>query len=108
MRFGLWPAGLAVLAGGAYAYRPVTDFGIETWLTIGIIAATWSIVIFTSTVVDRIVAPNDGDSRGVFTALLSLAFAAMGGVFVVAVHAQAAEKNWGRSVTSSAGCSIPY
>ncbi|TBB81034.1 putative phage abortive infection protein [Rhizobium ruizarguesonis] len=95
MRFVWWLVGLAVLAGGAYLYRPIADFGVETWLTIGITAATWSIVVFTSTVVDRIVAPNDGDSRGVFTALLSLAFASMGGVFVVAVHAQAAEKNWG-------------
>jgi len=95
MRFVYWLLGLAVLAGGAYLYRPVSDFGVETWLTIGIIAATWSILVFTSTVVDRIVAPNDGDSRGVFTALLSLAFASMGAVFVVAVHAEAAEKNWG-------------
>ncbi|MBB4117008.1 putative membrane protein [Rhizobium sp. BK226] len=95
MRFFWWLVGLAVLAGGAFVYRPVADFGVETWLTVGIIAATWSIVIFTSTVVDQVVAPNDGDSRGVFTALLSLAFASMGAVFVVAVHAQAGEKNWG-------------
>ena len=95
MRFFWWLVGLAVLAGGAYLYRPIADFGIETWMTVGIVAATWSIVMFTSTVVDRIVAPDDGDSRGVFTALLSLAFASMGGVFVLAVHAQAAEKNWG-------------
>ncbi|NKL15503.1 hypothetical protein GFL78_26815 [Rhizobium leguminosarum bv. viciae] len=95
MRFFWWLVGLAILAGGAFLYRPVADFGVETWLTVGIIAATWSIVIFTSSVVDQVVAPDDGDSRGVFTALLSLAFASMGAVFVVAVHAQAADKNWG-------------
>jgi uncharacterized membrane protein len=95
MRFLGWLLGLVVLAGGVYLYRPIADYGVETWLTVGIIATTWSIVLFTSTVVDRVVAPNDGDSRGVFTALLSLAFASMGAVFVVAVHAQAADKNWG-------------
>ncbi|WP_320203400.1 putative phage abortive infection protein [Agrobacterium rosae] len=95
MRFLGWLLGLAVLAGVVYLYRPIADYGVESWLTVGIIATTWSIVLFTSTVVDRVVAPNDGDSRGVFTALLSLAFASMGAVFVVAVHAQAADKNWG-------------
>ncbi|TCA32895.1 hypothetical protein E0H66_21690 [Rhizobium leguminosarum bv. viciae] len=95
MRFLGWLLGLAVLAGLVYLYRPIADYGVEIWLTVGIIATTWSIVLFTSTVVDRVVAPNDGDSRGVFTALLSLAFASMGAVFVVAVHAQAADKNWG-------------
>lgn len=95
MRFLGWLLGLAVLAGVVYLYRPIADYGVEIWLTVGIIATTWSIVLFTSTIVDRVVAPNDGDSRGVFTALLSLAFASMGAVFVVAVHAQAADKNWG-------------
>lgn len=95
MRFFGWLVGLAVIAGGTYFYRSIGEFGVETWLTVGIIAATWSIVIFTSKVVDRIVAPNDGDSRGVFTALLSIAFASMGAVFVVAVHAEAAGQNWG-------------
>ncbi len=95
MRFLLWLVGLAVLAGGAYLARPITDFGVVAWLTVGIMAATWSIVIWTSAVVDRVVAPNNGDSRGVFTALLSLAFASMGAVFVIAVHAEAAGQNWG-------------
>ncbi|WP_064713563.1 putative phage abortive infection protein [Rhizobium bangladeshense] len=95
MRFFWWMVGLVVLVGGAYLVRPITQFGVVTWLTVGIIAATWSIVIWTSVVVDRVVAPNKGDSRGVFTALLSLAFASMGAVFVIAVHAEAAGQNWG-------------
>lgn len=42
MRFVWWLVGLGVLAGGAYLYRPIADFGVETWLTFGITAATWS------------------------------------------------------------------
>lgn len=95
MRFIAWLIGLAVIAGGAALYRPVSEFGIEVPLTIGIVAVVWSILMWTSTVVDRIVEPNKGDSRGVFTVLLSVAFALMGAVFVVAVHGQWTDKNLG-------------
>lgn len=95
MRFIVWLAGLVVIAGAVLFYPPVTEFIAETWLSVGIVTAVWSIVVWTSTVVDHIVAPNNGDSRGVFTALISLAFASMGAVFVAGIHGDWAEKNWG-------------
>lgn len=95
MRVVVWLSGLVVIAVGAVFYRSLGDFGTETWLIVATIAAVWSMVLWNSTVVDRAVAPRGGDSRGLFTILLSVALASMGAVFVVAVHAEAAGKNWG-------------
>jgi uncharacterized membrane protein len=95
MRFLAWVTGLIAIGVGAYLYRPISEFNLEIWLSIGIAVAVWSILTWTSTVIDQLVAPKDGDSRGVFTFLISLAFALIGIVFVVGIHGDWAEKNWG-------------
>ncbi|MCD2184882.1 putative phage abortive infection protein [Rhizobium sp. GN54] len=95
MRFLAWLAGLIAVGVGAYLYRPISEFNLEIWLSVGIAVAVCSILAWTSTVIDRVVDPKEGDSRGVFTFLISVAFALIGIVFVVAIHGDWADKNWG-------------
>ncbi|MCA2411242.1 putative phage abortive infection protein [Rhizobium leguminosarum] len=95
MRFAIWILGLATLVGCAAFFRPAAGLGVELVLTTGVLAVVWSIALWTSKVVDRIVEPSRGDSRGVFAFLLVLAFLSMGAVFIVGVHSQWAEKNLG-------------
>lgn len=103
MRVVGWLAGLGVIAAAAIFYTPTSVSSLETWLSVGIIAAVWSMVLWNSTIVDRAATPRDGDSRGLFAILLSVALVSMGVVFVVAVHAQAAGKG-ARLVIFLAGC----
>jgi len=90
-----WLAGLVIIASAAVLYRPLAEFDLVMWLSLGIAAGVLSILVWMSAVVDRVVAPEKGDSRGVFTFFISLAFFAMGAVFVVGVHGEWVEKNWG-------------
>lgn len=95
MRVPVWIMGLVLMFGGAGLYAINYPFGIEAVISIGVVGAVWSLLFWMSTVVDRIVDPQKGDSRGIFTALLSIAFSLMGLVFVVAVHTQWKDKNLG-------------
>jgi hypothetical protein len=95
MRFAIWIVGLATLVASAAFFRPAAGPGIELVLTTGVLAVVWSIALWTSKVVDRIVEPSRGDSRGVFAFLLVLAFLSMGAVFIVGVHSHWTEKNLG-------------
>jgi len=58
-----------------------------------VLAVVLSIVVWTSTVVEMTVAPNKGDSRGVFAFLIATAFVLMGMVFITGIHGDWAEKN---------------
>lgn len=95
MRFALWITGLAALVGCAAFFGATAGRALELVLTTGVLAGVWSIALWTSKVVDRIVEPSKGASRGVFAFLLVLAFLSMGVVFIVGVQSQWTDKNLG-------------
>ena len=95
MRAAVWIMGLVLMFGGAGLFAINNPLGIEAVISIGVVGAVWSLLFWMSKMVDRIVDPQKGDSRGIFTALLSIAFSLMGLVFVVAVHTQWKDKNFG-------------
>ncbi|MBY3101233.1 hypothetical protein HFO69_26585 [Rhizobium laguerreae] len=95
MRVAVWIVGLVLMFGGTGLFATNNPLSVEAVISIGVVGAVWSLLFWMSKVVDRIVDPRKGDSRGIFTALLSIAFALMGLVFVVAVHTEWKDKNFG-------------
>lgn len=95
MGIAVWVAGLVLVAAAAGYFCINNSLSLETAISISVFGAVWSLLFWMSKVVDRIVEPEKGDSRGIFTALLSIAFALMGLVFVVAVHSEWKDKNLG-------------